>query len=221
MQRIYCLCVLLILVVFLLLSGEVSAKTHGNPAKEIMTIINKNRTLLKLPELHDNPGLGCMALQFIAQCTSNCSKNNTLMCGLNETDITEIYAANCGVELPTMDTVTGHLIACSWNYLSPDEAFGRIVEKNGSGVLRSKGSLEAGAAFREAGRKGPYFWCVLFSGTRGNESFVLEGGKGIEQKEGCFSGADLTCSLGFSEVLLEIRSVLVWMFLSLCVLFLG
>lgn len=45
--------------------------------------------------------------------------------------------------------------------------------------------------------KGPYFWCVLFSNSARNTTFVLEDlGKGIEQKEGCYSGKSIGCSRG-------------------------
>ncbi|KAJ1692653.1 hypothetical protein LUZ63_009351 [Rhynchospora breviuscula] len=190
--------ILLILVPFLL-RRVVFAKIHGNPANEIMTVINNNRTSIKLPKLHDNAGLGCMALQYITECTSNCTSNGTLACKPPEIDITEVYAANCGVELPTVDSVTNHLITCSWNYLSPEEAFSKILgsDKKAGSIIHDKGNVEAGAGFNKAGRHGPYFWCLLFSSGKGNSTFVLEGGKGIEQKTGCFSGGGLTCNSGF------------------------
>ncbi|KAF3445627.1 hypothetical protein FNV43_RR10803 [Rhamnella rubrinervis] len=37
----------------------------GNPANDLVSIINQNRTAHKLPELKDNPGLGCIALQYL------------------------------------------------------------------------------------------------------------------------------------------------------------
>nr|CAD1821438.1 unnamed protein product [Ananas comosus var. bracteatus] len=40
----------------------------------------------------------------------NCSSNNTVSCNPPEIDITEVYAPNCGVELPTLDTIP----AVSW-----------------------------------------------------------------------------------------------------------
>lgn len=64
-------------------------------------------------------------------------------------------------------------------------------------------SLVKNRTFREAGvgiigrskHKGPYIWCVLFSESERNGTFVLEDlGKGIEQKRGCYSGTSLPCS---------------------------
>jgi hypothetical protein len=175
-----------------------------------MMVINNNRTSTKLPKLHDNAGLGCMALQYIAECRTNCTSNNTLTCKPPEVDITEVYAANCGVELPTVDMVTNHLITCSWNYLSPEEAFSKILssDKKSGSIVHGKENVEAGVGFNKAGRHGPYFWCVLFSSGKGNSTFVLEGGKGIEQKTGCFSGGGLTCNSGLPGVVLEFLFVI-------------
>lgn len=188
----------------------------GNPANEIMTVINSNRTSIKLPKLHDNAGLGCMALQYIAECSANCTSNNTVTCSPPEIDITEVYAANCGVELPTVDTVLNHLITCSWNYLSPEEAFSKIYtsDKKAGSIFHSKENVEAGVGFNKVGRHGPFFWCILFSSGKGNSTFVLEGGKGIEQKTGCFSGGGLTCNSGFRGLVLEFLFVMAMIFSS-------
>lgn len=188
----------------------------GNPANEIMTVINSNRTSIKLPKLHDNAGLGCMALQYIAECSANCTSNNTVTCRPPEIDITEVYAANCGVELPTVNTVLNHLITCSWNYLSPEEAFSKIYtsDKKAGSIFHSKENVEAGVGFNKVGRHGPFFWCILFSSGKGNSTFVLEGGKGIEQKTGCFSGGGLTCNSGFRGLVLEFLFVMAMIFSS-------
>ncbi|XP_072972358.1 uncharacterized protein [Typha angustifolia] len=184
----------------------VSAKSHnhGNPANEIIDLINKNRTASKLPKLYDSPGLGCMALQYISECMGNCSSNNTISCHPPEIDITEVYAANCGVELPTVDIVSGHLVGCQWNYLNPEQAFSVVLlsDKSRLSLMHSKEHTEVGVGFNRA-HHGAFFWCVLFSSGRSNSTFVLEGGRGITQRTGCFSGTDLPCSAGQKLFLIQ------------------
>ncbi|XP_039126604.1 uncharacterized protein LOC120262750 [Dioscorea cayenensis subsp. rotundata] len=211
---------LLHLSLFIIL--QVSAEVHGNPANEIVDMINQNRTSNKLPKLYDSAGLGCMALQYISECTGNCSKNNTMNCRPPEVNITEVYAPNCGVELPTVGIISGHLLGCNWNELSPQQAFSSVLIQNKQmlTLLHSKEHTEVGVGFSKDHR-GPNFWCVLFSSGKTNSSFVLEGGKGIEQKTGCFSGTDLPCSAGMklflSEILLAVVVVLL-VFLHSCML---
>ncbi|KAG2662811.1 hypothetical protein PVAP13_1KG558001 [Panicum virgatum] len=52
-----------------------------------------------------------MALQYISECmamaAAACSSDNTVACQPPEAHITEVYAANCGVELPTVDVISG------------------------------------------------------------------------------------------------------------------
>ncbi|KAJ0964336.1 hypothetical protein J5N97_029458 [Dioscorea zingiberensis] len=193
----------------------VSAEDHGNPANEIVELINQNRTSSKLPKLYDSAGLGCMALQYISECTGNCSKNNTMNCRPPEVDITEVYAPNCGVELPTVGIISGHLLGCHWNDLSPEQAFSSVLIQNKQmlTLLLSKEHTEVGVGFSRTHR-GPNFWCALFSSGKANSSFVLEGGQGIKQRSGCFSGIDLPCSTGtrrkllFSEIFMAVVLVM-------------
>ncbi|KAJ6797266.1 Uncharacterized protein M6B38_216310 [Iris pallida] len=172
-----------------------SAKDHGNPANEIVGFINANRTASKLLKLYNSPGLGCMALQYISQCTGNCSSNNTLRCEPPEADITEVYAPNCGVELPTVGDISGHIVGCQWRYLDPEQAVSQVLfrDKKVLALLHGKEHTEVGVGLRRV-KRGASLWCVLFSTGKSDDSFVLEGGKGIEQKTGCFSGTDVTCS---------------------------
>ncbi|XP_020242538.1 uncharacterized protein LOC109820754, partial [Asparagus officinalis] len=176
----------------------------GNPANEIIDLLNQNRTASKLPKLFDSPGLGCMALQYISECILNCSSNNTLKCQPSEVDITEVYAPNCGVELPTVETISGKITGCQWKYLNPEEAFSEILvtHKKELSLIHSKEHTEVGVALRRV-KKGASFWCILFSTGKTNSSFVLEGGRGIEQKTGCFSGIDQPCSDGRKVVFLD------------------
>ena len=176
----------------------------GNPANDIVDLINQNRTASKLPKLFDSPGLGCMALQYLSECTGNCSSNNTLKCHPSEVDMTEVYAPNCGVELPTVGTISGQIIGCQWKYQEPKEAFSEILipYKKSLALLHSKEHTEVGVGLRRI-KKEASFWCILFSSGKTNTSFVLEGGKGIEQRSGCFSGTDQPCSAGRKVLYLD------------------
>ncbi|XP_030465009.2 LOW QUALITY PROTEIN: uncharacterized protein LOC115684421 [Syzygium oleosum] len=75
----------------LLAAALVRSKNHGNPANDLVDMMNKNRTALKLPALNDSPGIGCMALQYIELCKGNCT-NNIPHCKVPEDDFTEIFA---------------------------------------------------------------------------------------------------------------------------------
>lgn len=169
--------------------------TTGNPANDIVDIINKNRTSQRLQQLNNSPGLGCIALQFAEECKGNCTTNNTINCHPPEDDFTEVFAPNCGVELPTFGTISGLIVGCQHKYLEPLEAFSQALvrDKKSLSLLSNKTHTEIGVGvFRT--HKGSY-WCVLFSTSERNTSFVLEDlGQGIKQKKGCFSGTSTPCS---------------------------
>ncbi|KAK9121155.1 hypothetical protein Syun_018772 [Stephania yunnanensis] len=182
--------------VLLLILVVVSAKKHENPANELVNLINENRTAQKLLKLNESPGLGCIALQYIEECKSNCTSNDTVTCKPSEDDFTEVFAPNCGMELPTFGTISGRIVACHSKYLEPSEAFSHIFaqDKKLLSVLKDKKHTEVGIGLVGM-RHGPFFWSVLFSSDQVNSTFVLEDlGKGIKQKQGCFSGADFPCS---------------------------
>ncbi|KAM7276314.1 hypothetical protein ACFE04_018180 [Oxalis oulophora] len=173
---------------------------HGNRADDLVGIINQNRTSHKLQHLNSNPGLGCMALQYVELCKTNCS-GNAVNCKPPEDDFTEVFAPNCGVELPTIGTLTGLIVGCQSKYVVPSLAFSDILVKDNKtlSVLRNKSHTEVGVGIVGAGKhkKGPYFWCVLFSNGANSSSFVLEDhGIGIKQKTGCFSSSTFPCSSG-------------------------
>ncbi|KAL5973711.1 hypothetical protein ACLOJK_030367 [Asimina triloba] len=188
----------------------------GNPANELLDIINENRTAQKLPKLLDSPGLGCMALQYISECTGNCTSNHTVNCQPPEEDITEVYAPNCGVELPTMDIISGHIIGCQSKNLEPQRAFSEALvrDKKTLSLVHSKGHTEVGVGFVRGPHHGSFFWCVLFSSGKTNSTFVLEGGKGIKQKRGCFSGMDVQCSCCQKALPLNGYSILLFAFIT-------
>uniref|UniRef100_A0A5B6ZYU9 Uncharacterized protein n=1 Tax=Davidia involucrata TaxID=16924 RepID=A0A5B6ZYU9_DAVIN len=204
----------------LLLAVVVSSKNHGNPANDLVDIINKNRTAIRLPQLSNSPGLGCMALQYVEECKGNCTTNNTVNCQPPEDDFTEVFAPNCGVELPTFGTITGHIVGCQHKYLKPSEAFSRVLVqgKKTLSLLRNKTHTEVGVGLIGT-HKGPYFWCILFSSSQKNTTFVLEDlGKGIKQKKGCYSGTSIPCSRGQKKTSVFLNNIFIVGFLYIYLL---
>ncbi|XWS32473.1 hypothetical protein CRYUN_Cryun23aG0161700 [Craigia yunnanensis] len=187
-----------ILLCHLLLATVVCSKHHGNPANDIVEIINENRTAQKLPQLNDSPGLGCMALQYVELCKGNCSGTSAVNCKPPDDDFTEVFAPNCGVELPTLGTITGHIVGCQSKYTEPSLAFSDVLvkDKKTLSLLKNKSHSEVGVGL-VGFHKGPFFWCVLFSNGRTNSTFVLEDrGQAIKQNKGCYSGSSFPCNAG-------------------------
>ncbi|CAN6245473.1 unnamed protein product [Urochloa humidicola] len=209
--------------VWMLLGTASPAKIHGNPANDLVALVNGKRAASKLPALRNSAGLGCMALQYISDCmamsggAAACSGDNTVACEPPEAHITEVYAANCGVELPTVDVVSSRLIGCHRERSSPEDALQAVLASGAAGsgnttssfskanananassaaaaalkVIMGKEHTQVGAGFDRAHRHGPFFWCLLFSSGSANSTFLLEaGGKGIHQTHGCFSAPD-------------------------------
>ncbi|KAF2291989.1 hypothetical protein GH714_000049 [Hevea brasiliensis] len=183
----------------LLLAAFVSSKDHGNPANDLVGIINENRTAHKLPQLNDSPGLGCMALQYVELCKGNCTGNRAVNCKPPEDDFTEVFAPNCGVELPTFGTITGHIVGCEFKYLQPSEAFSHVIVKDNRtlSILRNKSHTEVGVGLVGL-HKGPFFWCILFSNGQTNSTFVLED---QEEDVKVYTPVDDSTALHFSRVL--------------------
>ncbi|OMP00804.1 hypothetical protein COLO4_12354 [Corchorus olitorius] len=217
MRKKLCSCEL-ILLCHLLLATVVCSKHHGNPANDLVEIINQNRTAQKLPKLNDSPGLGCMALQYVELCKTNCSGNSAVNCKPPDDDFTEVFAPNCGVELPTLGTITGHIVGCQSKYTDPPLAFSNILvkDKKTLSLLSNKSHSEVGVGL-VGFHKGPFFWCVLFSNGKTNSSFVLEDrGQGIKQKKGCYSGSSFPCNAGKrTAVILPYIIILSHFFISL------
>jgi hypothetical protein len=194
--KLICQCLCLCLLKLMVMAA-------GNPANDLVALINGKRAASKLPALRNSGGLGCMALQYISECMAMamatgaaCSSGNTVACQPPEAHITEVYAANCGVELPTVDVISGRLVGCHRDRDGPEDALQAVLASatgNGSteAVIRGKEHTQVGAGFDRAHRRGPFFWCLLFSSGSANSTFLLEaGGKGIHQTHGCFSAPD-------------------------------
>ncbi|KAL5560621.1 hypothetical protein UlMin_036832 [Ulmus minor] len=188
----------------LFLAALVCSNYHGNPATDLVNIINNNRTSHKLRKLNDSPGLGCMALQYIKLCEANCTNDHTVNCKPSEDDFTEVFAPNCGVELPTFSTITGRIVGCQSKYLEPSQAFEHVLVRDNHdlSILRNKSHSEVGVGMLGV-HKGPFFWCVLFSNGKTNSTFVLENrGLGIVQRKGCYSGSSVPCNAGHKSAVI-------------------
>jgi hypothetical protein len=149
-----------------------------------------------------------MALQYVSHCIATASTQDACdttgalaaSCHPPETDLTEVYAANCGVELPTVDLISGRLLGCA--HSSSDALLLLGANANASAtaaVVRGKEHTQVGAGLLRQRRHGPYLWCLLFSSGSPSSTFRLEAaGRGIAQTQGCFSDPDdaLSCSSG-------------------------
>uniref|UniRef100_A0ACD5Y7H3 Uncharacterized protein n=1 Tax=Avena sativa TaxID=4498 RepID=A0ACD5Y7H3_AVESA len=178
----------------LLLAATSATDSKNNPADELVTLINANRTASKASSLADNQGLGCIALQYIKAYKGECNE-----VGGNkkpvESSFIDTFAPNCGVQATTLAKITGRLLACQPAYPPPAEAFNMLISDARSlDVLHSKNHTEVGAAVTGTSGGGPYFWCVLFSSGKPNSSFTVEGGVPKTAHPGCFSGNNDECS---------------------------
>lgn len=173
-------------------------RVTNNPADQLVDVLNKNRTLEKLPSLYNNPGLACIALQYIKAYQGDCkavgggkdSKKPP------ESSFAEVFSPACGVDVKTLSRITGRFLGCQSEYVDPTHAFSDILiaTQKSFDILYSKNHTEVGAAVRGSDGGGPYFWCVLFSNGKSNASFVFEGGVVKVSKPGCYSGTSEECS---------------------------
>ncbi|KAK9149207.1 hypothetical protein Scep_007964 [Stephania cephalantha] len=187
----------LLVAASLLFVSSVSADSKNNPADKLVSVLNSNRTASKLPALEDNPGLGCIALQYIKAYQGRCDEvGGSDAKKPSDAEFAQTFAPNCGVQVSTLRLITSRLLGCQSEYVTASEAFSSILMRNERGlqILRSKNHTEVGAAVSGTDGGAPYFWCVLFSGGKSNNSFVLEGGEAKKQHPGCFSGTNDDCS---------------------------
>ncbi|KAK1430646.1 hypothetical protein QVD17_13538 [Tagetes erecta] len=193
------LCIVILCIFFLSASAahdDTSTKNvTNNPGDQLVAIINSNRTAHKASTLGNNPGLACIALQYIKAYQGNCddvgkSKKPA------DSEFADTFAPKCGVEVATLAPITGRVIGCQSKYVSPDKAFTDILTMNNRSlnIIYNTTYTEVGAAVSGSDGGGPYFWCLLFSNAKPNGSFVLEEGTAKRTGPGCFSGANDDCS---------------------------
>ncbi|KAH1067506.1 hypothetical protein J1N35_032493 [Gossypium stocksii] len=179
---------------FLSVSANTQTKVTDNPADELVAAINANRTAHKSSALTDNPGLACIALQYIKAYQGDCKAVGEAKKPA-DSEFAETFAPNCGVEASTLSPITGRLLGCQSKYVEPSEAFSMLMTNEKSlEILYNKNHTEVGAGVTGSDGGGPYFWCVLFSNGKLNSSFVAQGGVAKISRPGCFSGANDECS---------------------------
>ncbi|KAK4274539.1 hypothetical protein QN277_017743 [Acacia crassicarpa] len=192
-----------LLAIFLFLqaaaTGAVNSqiKVTDNPADKLVAAINENRTAHKSSNLFDNPGLACLALQYIKAYQGDCGAVGGADAKKPpESQFAETFAPNCGVKASTLATITGRFLGCQTKYVHAPEAFSEILIKNQRSldILYSKNHTQVGAAVTGTDGGSPYFWCVLFSNGKPNSTFSFEDGVAKITKPGCFSGANDECS---------------------------
>ncbi|XP_077234642.1 uncharacterized protein LOC143876834 [Tasmannia lanceolata] len=184
------------LVASLVLSSD-ATDSKNNPADELVAVLNSNRTAHNSSSsLIDNPGLGCIALQYIKAYQGRCNDVGPNGEKPAEADFAQTFAPNCGVQASTLAPISGRLLGCQSHYVSASEAFSTILIQNNRALelVYSSNHTEVGAGVSGSDGGSPYFWCVLFSSGAANSSFVLEGGVVKTQRPGCFSGTNDDCN---------------------------
>ncbi|KAK4853315.1 hypothetical protein QYF36_007068 [Acer negundo] len=176
---------------------QTTVKVTDNPADKLVAVLNSNRTAHKGSTLNDNPGLACIALQYIKAYQGECD----VVGGPDakkpaDSEFANTFAPNCGVVASSLAQITGRLLACQSKYVQPSKVFSDILIKNSKSldILYSKNHTEVGAAVSGSDGGSPFFWCVLFSNGKNNASFLFENGVAKISKPGCFSGANDECS---------------------------
>jgi hypothetical protein len=188
--------------------------------KDYNTGQHTNRTAHKMKSLYDNPGLACIALQYVKAYQGDCGAVG----GPNaekpaESEFAETFAPNCGVLVSTLSPITGRLLGCQSHYADPSEAFLDILMKNNKSleIVYNKNHTEVGAAVSGTDGGGPYFWFLLFSSGNTSSSFALEGGVAKLTRPGCFSGANDDCSSAYDWS----QTRRVWPFVATALLVIG
>ncbi|XP_057832750.2 uncharacterized protein LOC131043551 [Cryptomeria japonica] len=195
-----------LIFISILLVGIASAKSSDNPADALVSVINSNRTAQNSSSLTDNPGLACMALQYIKAYQGQCEDVGPNGKKPFASDFAEKFAPNCGVEVSTLGPITGRLLACQSDYFKPEKAFSKVLIQNerSLSILYNKTHTEVGVGVQGTDGGGPYFWCVLFSSGNPKTSFKISGGTAIKQKTGCYSGTNDPCSSSTKSAQLSI-----------------
>ncbi|KAI0494534.1 hypothetical protein KFK09_024672 [Dendrobium nobile] len=187
--------VLLVCSLLFVFCPAFAVDSKNNPADKLVAVINANRTAGKFTVLFDNPGLGCIALQYIKGYEGQCSEVGDMK-KPPDSDFADKFAPNCGVLAQTLTPITGRFLGCQSKYVSPDKAFSSFIIQNSESlkILHDKNHTEVGAAVSGTDGGSPYFWCVLFSNGKRNSSFAFENGQAKSVHPGCFSGNNDECS---------------------------
>ncbi|XP_022027625.1 uncharacterized protein LOC110928879 [Helianthus annuus] len=215
------LCIAILCILFISSSSAAhddSKNVTNNPADQLVAIVNRNRTAHKASSLGNNPGLACIALQYIKAYQGNCddvgkSKKPA------DSEFADTFAPKCGVEVATLAPITGRVIGCQSEYVNPERAYTEIltIKSRSLDIIYNTTYTEVGAAVSGSDGGGPYFWCLLFSNAKANSSFVLEGGTAKLTNPGCFSGAHDECNGAYGlEQHLNILSIFAGILVVIC-----
>ncbi|KAJ3692851.1 hypothetical protein LUZ60_011946 [Juncus effusus] len=175
-------------------SAASATDSKNNPADQLVSLINANRTSHKSSSLFDNQGLGCLALEYIKAYAGQCSAVGDMK-KPPDSSFADTFAPNCGVVATSLTPITGRLLGCQTKYATPEQAFDILVNDGKSlDVVYSKNHTEVGSAVSGTDGGSPYFWCVLFSNGKTNNSFLLDGGVAKDVRPGCYSGNKSDCT---------------------------
>ncbi|MQM21675.1 hypothetical protein Taro_054719 [Colocasia esculenta] len=181
----------------LLLVSASAVDSKNNPADELVAVLNSNRTAHKSSALFDNPGLGCLALEYIKAYQGQCGEVESKK--PPESLFADTFAPTCGVQAPTLSQITGRLLGCQGKYMPSSQAFSDMLihDSKSLEILYDKNHTQVGAAVSGTDGGAPYFWCILFSNGKPNSTFLFEGGVAKTVRPGCFSGNDDDCSSAY------------------------
>ncbi|GAU22892.1 hypothetical protein TSUD_377040 [Trifolium subterraneum] len=80
-----------------------NVKVSDNPADKLVAVINENRTAHKDSSLFDNPGLACLALQYIKAYQGDCcAVGGSDAKKPSESQFAEEFAPSYGVKASTL-----------------------------------------------------------------------------------------------------------------------
>ncbi|EFJ29551.1 hypothetical protein SELMODRAFT_440699 [Selaginella moellendorffii] len=187
-----------LLVLLAAMAATAIGKSVKNPADALAREINRNLTAANLPTLYNNPGLGCVALQYIQAYQGQCSDVGPNGQRPPEASFKTTLADNCGVDPSSVADITGTILACETEYRDARYAFSSLLFKESStlATLQSSNHTEFGVGISGYEGGAPYFWCVLLSNGTPKSSFSFSDSKAKYQKTGCFSGTGEACSGG-------------------------
>ncbi|TYJ29804.1 hypothetical protein E1A91_A06G091300v1 [Gossypium mustelinum] len=104
---------------FLSVSALTQTKLTDNPADELVALLNANRTAHKSSSLADNPGLACIALQYIKAYQGDCEAvGGSDAKKPPDSEFAQTFAPYCGVDASTLSPITGRFLDANPNMSS-------------------------------------------------------------------------------------------------------
>ncbi|KAJ6330378.1 hypothetical protein OIU76_009064 [Salix suchowensis] len=177
------------------------ARVTDNPADQLVAALNNNRTAKKESTLYDNPGLGCIALQYIKAYQGDCGAvGGDDAKKPPDSQFADTFAPNCGVTASTLSQITGRLVACQSKYVEPSKVFSEILMKDSKSleILYYKNHTEVGAGVTGTDAMARAIVALLWREARLKIT-----------RPGCFSGANDVCSSANWS-----RSITLWSYIA-------